>query len=108
MLDLQSGSETLYASLTFGNPWLERFQKIDRRSIPDGFELLVVRDMNVRAQVMGGKSQTDNQPSVAENLLLITENRIGKLRMKAGQGLWFFFVRLNDGDMHGVVGVAGP
>lgn len=62
----------------------------------------------MRAQVMGCKSQTDNQPSVAENLLLVAKDRIGKLRVKARKRLWLGFARLNDGDVNGVVGVASP
>lgn len=64
--------------------------------------------MDLWAEIMGSKPQADDQASVAKNLLFISENWVGKLRMKAGKRGGFFFAGLDDSNMNGVVGVARP
>lgn len=65
--------------LTLLDKRFQSIEKIDSSCVTDRLELLVVRDVNMRAQIMGRKAQTDNQASVAEDLLIVAKNRIGKL-----------------------------
>lgn len=62
----------------------------------------------MRAKIVSREAQPDNQALVTKNLLLIAKNRIGKLRMKARQRLGFFLAGLHNGDVHGVIRIAGP
>lgn len=67
------------AKLTFLNKGFQSIEKINSSCVTDGLELLVVRNMNMRAQIMGGEAQADNQAPVAEYLLIVAKDRIGKL-----------------------------
>lgn len=62
----------------------------------------------MRAEVVSCESQPDNQTHVTKNALFIAKNGICELRVKAGQCLGLFQVRLDYRDMDGVIGVAGP
>lgn len=64
--------------------------------------------MDLGAEIMGGKPQADDQASVAKDLLLISENWVSELRVKAGKCGGFLFAGLDDSNMNGVVGVARP
>lgn len=57
---------------------------------------------------MGCKPQADDQPLVAEYLLLVAEDGICELRVKAGNRFDFRLAGLDDGQMDGVVGIASP
>jgi hypothetical protein len=57
---------------------------------------------------MSGETQSDNQALVTEYALLIAENGVCELRMKARKRLGFLLIRLDDGNLDGVVGVARP
>lgn len=57
---------------------------------------------------MGCKPQADNQPFITEYLLLIAEDGICELRVKAGNRLDFRLAGLDDRQMDGIVGVASP
>ena len=57
---------------------------------------------------MGCKPQADDQPLIAEYLLLVAEDGICELRVEAGNRLGFRLAGLNDRQMDGVVGVASP
>lgn len=59
-------------------------------------------------KIVRRKTQPDNQPPVTEDLLLITKDRVCKLRMKARERLGLFLVRLNYREMDSVIGVTGP
>lgn len=63
----------------------ERFQSIeqvDSSCVTDRLELLIVGNVNMRAQIMSRKAQPDNQASVTENLLIVAKYRIGELGVK--------------------------
>lgn len=62
----------------------------------------------MRSKIVGSESHANNQALVAKDVLLITENRVGKLRVKGGQGLGLLLAGLNQGDLDGIVGVTGP
>lgn len=68
--------------LTLRNPISQSLVQIRCRSITDSLELLVVRNVNVEAQIMRRKAQSDNQSFVTENLLVIAKDRIRELRME--------------------------
>lgn len=62
----------------------------------------------MRPEIVSRESQPDNQPFVAKNTLLIAKDRVSELRVETGQCLGLFLVRLDQGDMDSVVGVARP
>lgn len=62
----------------------------------------------MRPEIVSRESQPDNQPLVAKNALLITKDRVRKLRMEPSECLGLVLARLDQGDMNGVVGVARP
>lgn len=83
-------------------------EKIDRRSVAHGLELVVVRDVDVRAEVMGREAEADDQALVAKDLFLVTEYWVCELRVEARDRFRFLLAGLDDRDVHGVIGVACP
>ena len=59
-------------------------------------------------KIVRRKAQPDNQPPVAEDLLLISKDRVCKLRVKARERFGLFLVGLNYREMDSVIGVTGP
>lgn len=62
----------------------------------------------MRPEVVSRESQPDNQSLVAKNAFFIAEDRVRELRVEAGECLGLFLVRLDQGDMDSVVGIARP
>ena len=52
-----------------------------------GLQLASVRELHVRAHVVGAETQADLQVFVAKNLLLIAEYGISEARVEGGNGL---------------------
>lgn len=69
--------------LTLWNEFLQSAKKIRRSYVANGLEAIVVGNVNMWAEVMGGESQTDNQALVTKNLLLVSKNRVGKLGVES-------------------------
>lgn len=62
----------------------------------------------MRAKIVSCEAQPDNQALVTKNLLFIAKNGVGKLWMKARKRLGLFLTGLHNGDVHGVIRIAGP
>jgi len=62
----------------------------------------------MRAEIVGGEAQSNDQALVSKNLFIITKDGIGELRVESRQRLGFRIARLHDRDMERIIGVARP
>jgi hypothetical protein len=67
---------------TFRHPFSQGLIQIHRSRITNSLELLVVRYVNMSAQIVRRKAQSDDETFVTEYLLLVTENGICELRVE--------------------------
>lgn len=93
---------------TFRNKWLQSAKKIECCGVANRLEFLIIRYVEMRAQVVGRESQPDHQTLVSKDLFVISEDGIGELGVEGGERLWFGVARLHDGNMDRIVGVARP
>lgn len=68
--------------LTPWSPLFQCFHYIFCLGFPDWQELPLVYNLYVWAQLMGAKAKVDPQPLVAEDTLVLAENRIGEPGVK--------------------------
>jgi hypothetical protein len=94
--------------LTFWSKRFQSTQQVDRSCIADRLEPVIVRDVDMGAQVMGRKAQANDQALVAKDALFVAEDGVCELRMKGREGFGFGLAGLYYSDMDSVVGVAGP
>lgn len=94
--------------LTLLDKRFQSIEEIDSGCVTDWLELLIVGNVNMRAQIMSRKAQTDNQASVTEDLLIVAKDRIGKLGVKRRKCFRLLLAWLNDSNMDRIVGVARP
>lgn len=62
--------------------WLESSKEIDCSCVTHCLEPIVVGDVNMRPEIVGRKTQADDQPFVSEDLLFVAENWICELRVE--------------------------
>lgn len=93
---------------TFLHKWLQSAKKICRSYLTNRLESIIVGNVNVRPEVMSGKAQADNQALVSENLLFISKNGVGELRVKGRESFWLRLARLHYCDLKRIVRIARP
>lgn len=93
---------------TFLHKWLQRAKKICRSYLTNCLEPIVIGNVNVRPEVMSGKAQADNQALVSKNLLFISKNGVGELRVKGRESFWLRLARLHYRDLKRIVRVTRP
>lgn len=94
--------------LTFWNEFLQSAKKIRRSYVTNCLESIVIGNVNMRAEIMGGKAQADNQALVSKNLLFVSENGVGKLGVEGCESFRLRVTRLYNRDLKCIVGVACP
>lgn len=94
--------------LTLLDKRFQSIEEIDSSCVTDWLELLIVGNVNMRAQIMSRKAQTDNQAFVTEDLLIVAKDRIGELGVKRRKCFRLLLAWLNDSNMDRIVGVARP
>lgn len=62
----------------------------------------------MRAEVMSGKAQTNNQAFIAEDLLFVSENGVSELRVEGRESFRFRVAGLHHRDLKRIIGVARP
>lgn len=93
---------------TFRNEWLQSAKKICRSYLANRLESIVVGNVNMRPEVMSGKAQPDNQALVSEDLLFISENGVGELRVEGRESFRLRLALLYDRNLERIVRVARP
>jgi hypothetical protein len=94
--------------LTLRNEFLQSAKKIRRSNVANRLKSIIVGNVNMRAEIMGSKAQTDDQAFVSKNLLFISKNGVGELRVKGRESFRLRLARLHDRDLKRIVGIARP
>lgn len=64
------------------NEILQGTEKIHRSSVTNRLESILVRNVDMGAEIVGGEAQSDDQAFVSKYLLIITKDGIGELRVE--------------------------